>query len=44
MRLSLLLLVVLPAIASAEDAVIIPKGAKLELLFTRSAKIKGGLT
>ena len=43
MRLSLLLLAVLPTIASAED-VIIPKGAKLELLFTRSAPIKGGLT
>ena len=44
MRLSLLLLVVSTAVASAEDAVIIPKGAKLELLFTRSAPIKGGLT
>ncbi len=44
MRLSLLLLVVSTAVASAGDAVIIPKGAKLELLFTRSAPIKGGLT
>ena len=44
MRLSLLLLAVSTAVASAEDVVIIPKGAKLELLFTRSAKIKGGLT
>ena len=43
MRLALLLLVALPVAASAEE-VLIPKGAKLELLFTRSAPIKGGLT
>jgi gluconolactonase len=43
MRLALLLVFAFPVVASAED-VIIPKGAKLELLFTRSAPIKGGLT
>ena len=43
MRLSLLLVFAFPLVSAAED-VIIPKGAKLELLFTRSAPIKGGLT
>ena len=44
MRLSFLLVFAFPVVASAADDVIIPKGAKLELLFTRSAPIKGGLT
>src|SRR5262245_31010196 len=44
-------LLLLPALALAADDVpaptgdaIVPKGAKLELLFTRTAKIAGGLT
>jgi gluconolactonase len=52
MRLSACtLLLLLPTLATAADEVpaptgetIVPKGAKLELLFTRSAKISGGLT
>jgi hypothetical protein len=44
MRLALLLVFAFPAFAFAADDVIIPKGAKLELLFTRTAPIKGGLT
>jgi gluconolactonase len=52
MRSSLVLLAILfPSLARAADVVslptgdaIVPKGAKLELLFTRSAPIKGGLT
>jgi gluconolactonase len=45
-----LLLLVIPSLASAADVpaptgdTIVPKGARLELLFTRTAKIKGGLT
>src|SRR5262245_28276329 len=52
MRLSACtLLLLLPTLAFAADEVpaptgetIVPKGAKFELLFTRSAKISGGLT
>lgn len=43
MRLALVCLFVLPLSTFAEEE-IIPKGSKLELLFTRSAPIKGGLT
>src|SRR5436190_22999809 len=51
MRLTLIALLLLPALGrAAEDAPaptgddIVDKGAKLELLFTRTAKIEGGLT
>lgn len=51
MRLLISCLLLLPALARAADDVpapsgdtIVPKGAKLERLFTRTAMIKGGLT
>src|SRR5438067_12709592 len=47
--LSLALLVLVPTLPAADvpaptGDTIVPKGARLELLFTRTAKIKGGLT
>src|SRR5436190_12627920 len=47
--LSLALLVLVPTLPAADvpaptGATIVPEGAKLELLFTRTARIKGGLT
>jgi gluconolactonase len=51
MRLTLIVLLLLPALTRAADEVpaptgdtIVDKDAKLELLFTRTAKIAGGLT
>ena len=43
MRFALLLALTVPAIA-LRDEPLVPKGAKLELLFTRSAPLMGGLT
>ena len=39
---ALVLVAFAPALVKADD--LVPEGAKLELLYTRSAPIKGGLT
>lgn len=50
MRIAVCLLLLCPALARADEIpspkanAIVPEGAKLELLFTRTAKIEGGLT